>query len=1212
MFEHNSLEQLCINFTNEKLQNRFNEAVFASAQEENAVEGVQVEDADLADFDNQEVLDLIESHPHGILAMVNEECIVPQGTDLTLHEKLLKQHISSRRFKKVLKHKDKFEVVHYAGKVIYSSTGMLGKNKDKVSEDMIVLMQASDDLFVRKVFADTEAQAALLARKRGAKFQGVVAKFVRQLDELMRILDSSHMHFIRCVKPNMTKQPDVWDSEVLMRQLRCSGVLEVVRVFGMGYPDRVPHHEILSRFLCVVPLKARPSVNDTEKSQCEALLMALLQPREYAIGRSKAFLKSSVLTKLRVLREEQIALKSSFIQACARGMSQRKKWKKLWQEHLQEKARMEEERVKKEEEETRKREEKIEKERREMEISQMNKVEKAAALAEEEAKEKETQQEVAEANRRQEEEDKHRRDYDERLAEESYEGKKAGGAAAAGDRAGVPGFSLNMSKVTAEAQKAAEDLDKTQQWTPRARPKDAPQQSARYQSEFKALPEDILEYAVYLGMDPTVDQDLLWIAEEALMAPDPPGWTEMLDPRGLLYFYNETSGQSSRQHPLDEHYQNLYLKMKMQKAVTGVTGGGGGSNATLTTDELQQRREQLASEFATANSLGISPELQGTMTSISQALSLSTPRSTQVLHEKFGISKPDTDVRALLINPARWADPTPSMNQTQLTCEGASGLFPRHVLLLCLSENYKAFAFSATKRVNSSRTEFVVSLDQEPEAAAAAGASFAGRLRTNQKSQEWVMHDDSNDPYGIKTGQPRRELGLIVYKKNMLGPILVDLVIPRVRKDGACAQFRPHTPEEAMLQLFKAGRVDHMYVLRGQIVVQPGALIELLHEIPPATAPHAVFRARKHADGTWTMAYMHPLSAFQAFNFLISILHNPLTGALDVAPLMDAEGTTPITSTTPVGEAKSGPEIVAMPGRGLPVILNTATLEGLGDAVYALAVLEHKVFSGLYSGDIQVWHMDHYINLPNGSKPEFNCLKGHTAAVCALLIEGRSLFSASDDKTILVWDLNTLKKKATLKGHTHRVRCLAIYGQTLVSGGNDKKIRVWDLNSYSAVNTIEAAHQNWIRGLAIYEGTHCVSGSRDKTVKVWDMKTWDLIGTFSASSDVYAVAVGGGMVYAACSDFKIRIWNLQTLQKSHMLIGHDGIVRALHLEADKYTLYTAAEDKKVKVWDLKSGECATLFGHTKFIRCVVYESKTKTLYSAGDDAKIKMWEARSK
>ncbi|KAJ1631473.1 P-loop containing nucleoside triphosphate hydrolase protein, partial [Pavlovales sp. CCMP2436] len=100
-FEFNSLEQLCINFTNEKLQNRFNESVFASAAEENATEGVQVDDADMGDFDNQEVLVLVEGYPTGLFAMINEECVVPQGSDATLHEKMVKQHMSSRRFKKV-------------------------------------------------------------------------------------------------------------------------------------------------------------------------------------------------------------------------------------------------------------------------------------------------------------------------------------------------------------------------------------------------------------------------------------------------------------------------------------------------------------------------------------------------------------------------------------------------------------------------------------------------------------------------------------------------------------------------------------------------------------------------------------------------------------------------------------------------------------------------------------------------------------------------------------------------------------------------------------------------------------------------------------------------------------------------------------------------------------------------------------------------------
>ena len=56
-------------------------------------------------------------------------------------------------------------------------------------------------------------------------------------------------------------------------------------------------------------------------------------------------------------------------------------------------------------------------------------------------------------------------------------------------------------------------------------------------------------------MDPSEDTDLLWIAEEALTAGEPEGWTEQMDPNGNLYYFNATTGQSSRQHPRDEYYQ---------------------------------------------------------------------------------------------------------------------------------------------------------------------------------------------------------------------------------------------------------------------------------------------------------------------------------------------------------------------------------------------------------------------------------------------------------------------------------------------------------------------------------------------------------------------------------------------------------------------------------------------------------------------------------
>lgn len=75
---------------------------------------------------------------------------------------------------------------------------------------------------------------------------------------------------------------------------------------------------------------------------------------------------------------------------------------------------------------------------------------------------------------------------------------------------------------------------------------------------------DVLEYAEYLGMDIKEDAHLLWIADEALQAPEPQGWEQRLDPKGGVYYYHPTTGMSLNQHPLDHHYQQFYLQMKAQ------------------------------------------------------------------------------------------------------------------------------------------------------------------------------------------------------------------------------------------------------------------------------------------------------------------------------------------------------------------------------------------------------------------------------------------------------------------------------------------------------------------------------------------------------------------------------------------------------------------------------------------------------------------------
>ena len=165
-FEVNSLEQLCINFCNERLQATFNEAVFSAVQEENAAEGVELPEADMSSIDNSGVVKLIGGRPSGILHALNEECVVPKGTDSTMLEKLFESHKNNTLLSKPVKIRDAFTVQHFVGPVTYSATNMLLKNKDPVSEDLMVLLQRSKNTFVQTLFSAIRGPNRCWPRRR--------------------------------------------------------------------------------------------------------------------------------------------------------------------------------------------------------------------------------------------------------------------------------------------------------------------------------------------------------------------------------------------------------------------------------------------------------------------------------------------------------------------------------------------------------------------------------------------------------------------------------------------------------------------------------------------------------------------------------------------------------------------------------------------------------------------------------------------------------------------------------------------------------------------------------------------------------------------------------------------------------------------------------------------------------------------------------------
>ncbi|NXQ43389.1 MYH1B protein, partial [Catharus fuscescens] len=156
IFDFNSLEQLCINFTNEKLQQFFNHHMFVLEQEEYKKEGIEWEFIDFG-MDLAACIELIEK-PMGIFSILEEECMFPKATDTSFKNKLYDQHLGkSSNFQKPKPGKGKaeahFSLVHYAGTVDYNITGWLEKNKDPLNETVIGLYQKSSVKTLALLFA---------------------------------------------------------------------------------------------------------------------------------------------------------------------------------------------------------------------------------------------------------------------------------------------------------------------------------------------------------------------------------------------------------------------------------------------------------------------------------------------------------------------------------------------------------------------------------------------------------------------------------------------------------------------------------------------------------------------------------------------------------------------------------------------------------------------------------------------------------------------------------------------------------------------------------------------------------------------------------------------------------------------------------------------------------------------------------------------------
>jgi len=334
VFQINSLEQLCINYANEKLQSLFTQTVFKETIKAYEQEGIDA--SEITFTDNSELLTLLEAPKVGLFATLAEECLVPKGSDAGFSEKLSSQHNKSALLKRVkgMSAAQGFALQHFAGEVGYSTASWLDKNKDPLSGDLEDLMRCSDIDLLKQLFESPEEAAPAPGKKfKSTAFKGVTQTFRQQLGELKDVLEASELHFVRCFKPNDKKAADLTEADVIKRQLHTSGVLDALRVARTGYPDRLHFDEFCSTFAAIYKgaggskgLSSTPA----GKQRCVKLLEASAIPQSsYKLGRERIFFATGVLDGLKAQRVKLMAAVAGVLQAGGRGLIARAKARNL-------------------------------------------------------------------------------------------------------------------------------------------------------------------------------------------------------------------------------------------------------------------------------------------------------------------------------------------------------------------------------------------------------------------------------------------------------------------------------------------------------------------------------------------------------------------------------------------------------------------------------------------------------------------------------------------------------------------------------------------------------------------------------------------------------------------------------------------------------------------------------------------------------------------
>uniref|UniRef100_A0ABD2WEW9 Unconventional myosin-Va n=1 Tax=Trichogramma kaykai TaxID=54128 RepID=A0ABD2WEW9_9HYME len=348
-FELNSFEQFCINYANEKLQQQFNQHVFKLEQEEYLKEEIEWTFIDF--YDNQPCIDLIETKL-GILDLLDEECRMPKGSDASWAEKLYAKCGKHKHFAKPRFGTSAFLVDHFADRVQYETSGFLEKNRDTVVEEQIDVLRNADNSLLKKLFSPEDEGKEQLAAPQPTKRvkvsphakpvankvtssasaaknrKTVGSQFRDSLNMLMGTLNATTPHYVRCIKPNDTKQAFEYNPQRAVQQLRACGVLETIRISAAGFPSQRTYGDFFQRYRCLCHFK--DIKRDDLRETCRRILARYIKDRDkFKFGKTKVLFRAGQVAYLEKLRADKQRDACLMIQKTVRGWVARKRYRQL-------------------------------------------------------------------------------------------------------------------------------------------------------------------------------------------------------------------------------------------------------------------------------------------------------------------------------------------------------------------------------------------------------------------------------------------------------------------------------------------------------------------------------------------------------------------------------------------------------------------------------------------------------------------------------------------------------------------------------------------------------------------------------------------------------------------------------------------------------------------------------------------------------------------